>query len=97
MTATIIILFFMALFVGAWYVVELGCRADYPRYLERIILLEKCIDTCIIDTDSFDYIMREFDEINRFREKDLRRNQEAFVRFSLKFKDEWKERIEING
>ncbi|MBU0958620.1 MAG: hypothetical protein KKB31_01615, partial [Nanoarchaeota archaeon] len=80
MTAIIIILFLMALFVGAWYVCEIGHKSDALRYLERIILLERLIDNCLVDSDSFDYIMKEFDEINRFREKDLRRNQEAFVR-----------------
>ena len=83
-----------ALFIIAYLFVKWGKRSDYPRYLERIIYLERLIDKCNIDSGSFDYILKEFENINQYRKKDLRRNQVAFVRFSLKFKDEWKKRIE---
>ena len=95
MNTTIIILLLMSLCVGAWYVVEIGQRSDYPRYLERIIYLERLIDKCNKDDiDSFDFILKEFDNINQFRKRDMRRNQEAFVKFSFKFKEEWGKRIE---
>ena len=86
----------MVLCVGVWFVWTIGKRSDYPCYLDRITYLERLIDKCNVDIDSFDYILQEFDVINQFRKKDLRRNQEAFVKFSFKFKDEWKKRIEEN-
>jgi len=96
MITMIIILILMVLFVGAWFVVEIGKHSDYPRYLERIIYLERLIDKCNVDIDSFNYILQEFENINQFRNRDMRRNQEAFVKFSFKFRDEWKKRIENN-
>jgi len=94
MITIIYILLLMALFVGAWFVVEIGKRSDYPKYLEHIIYLERLIDKCNVDVDSFDFILKEFDVINQFRKRDMRRNQEAFVKFSFKFKEEWGKRIE---
>ena len=93
METVIIILLLMSLCVGAWYVVEIGQRSDYPRYLERIIYLERLIDKCDTDVESFDYILKEFESINQFRNRDMRRNQEAFVKFSFKFKEEWGKRV----
>jgi len=88
------VILMMVLCVGAWFVWTIGKRSDYPCYLDRITYLERLIDKCNVDIDSFDYILQEFDVINQFRKKDLRRNQELFVKFSFKFKDEWKKRIE---
>ena len=94
--ASFFVILIAALCVGAWFVWTIGQRSDYPRYLERIIYLERLIDQCTVDIDSFDNILKEFDVINQFREKDMSRSKKAFVKFSFKFKDEWKKRIEEN-
>ncbi len=96
MKTIIIILFFMALFIAAWIVVELG-KPNRKRYNEKIIYLEGLIDQLPITNESCDVIMNAFDELNKFIDRDVKRNKAAFVKFCFRFKNIWNERISENG